>query len=52
MTAKFIIPTQICPGIKMGMSEECLNMSPEVQTRSDQEGEKGKQNFSLTYGRA
>lgn len=39
-------------GFKMGMSEECLNMSPKSQARTDGEGVTGKQNFSLTYVRA
>lgn len=40
------------PGFKIGMSEECLNMSLESQTRTDEEGVREKQNFSSTYGRA
>ena len=40
------------PGFKIGMSEECLNMSPESQTLTDGEGIRGKQNFSSTYARA
>lgn len=32
------------PGFRIGMSEECLNMSPESQTRTDGEGVRGKQN--------
>lgn len=40
------------PGFKIGMSEECLSMSPESQTWTDGEGIRGKQNFSSTYARA
>lgn len=35
------------PGLKIGMSEECLTVSPQNQTRPGGERVGGKQNFNL-----